>query len=109
MPGRCLRRISPPDDYSTDALGTATILSRSRLTQPAIRFDVHPRDGAFQRDGSVRHRRDRSAAHHRSCYALSAGLPAVNGLSISSSGGLDYNDRTLYNGAADIGALEYAA
>jgi len=43
-------------------------------------------------------------------YALSTGSPAVNtGLSISSNGGLDYNGRTLYNGAADIGALEYAA
>jgi hypothetical protein len=42
-------------------------------------------------------------------YALSAGSPAVNtGLTVGDNGGADYNGRALYNGAPDIGALEYA-
>jgi hypothetical protein len=41
-------------------------------------------------------------------YAVSAGSPAINvGLTISGNGGVDYAGTALYNGAADIGALEY--
>ncbi|GIF23462.1 hypothetical protein BJ973_004073 [Actinoplanes tereljensis] len=43
-------------------------------------------------------------------YALTAGSPAINtGLAISGNGGVDYTGGALYNGAADIGALEYGA
>ena len=43
-------------------------------------------------------------------YAVSAGSPAINtGITISGNGGVDYAGATLYNGAADIGALEYGA
>ena len=43
-------------------------------------------------------------------YAVSAGSPAINtGLTIAGNGGVDYAGATLYNGAADIGALEYGA
>ena len=41
-------------------------------------------------------------------YAVTAGSPAINtGITISGNGGVDYAGATLYNGAADIGALEY--
>jgi hypothetical protein len=41
-------------------------------------------------------------------YALSSGSPAINtGTSISGNGGVDYAGAALYNGAADIGALEF--
>jgi len=43
-------------------------------------------------------------------YAVAAGSPAINtGVSISGNGGVDYAGATLYNGAPDIGALEYGA
>ena len=43
-------------------------------------------------------------------YALTAGSPAINsGATISGNGGVDYAGATLYNGAPDIGALEYSA
>lgn len=43
-------------------------------------------------------------------YALTAGSPAINtGATISGDGGIDYASHTLYNGAPDIGALEYGA
>jgi hypothetical protein len=43
-------------------------------------------------------------------YALQSGSPAINtGVSISGNGGVDYAGRTLYNGAPDIGALEFGA
>jgi parallel beta-helix repeat protein len=43
-------------------------------------------------------------------YALSAGSPAINsGVPVSGNGGVDYAGARLYNGAADIGALEYGA
>jgi hypothetical protein len=43
-------------------------------------------------------------------YAVQAGSPAVDtGLTVSGNGGVDYAGRTLYNGAPDIGALEYGA
>ncbi|WP_211268689.1 right-handed parallel beta-helix repeat-containing protein [Actinoplanes subtropicus] len=41
-------------------------------------------------------------------YALTPGSAAINtGLTISANGGLDYAGAPLYNGAPDIGALEY--
>jgi Right handed beta helix region len=43
-------------------------------------------------------------------YSLTAGSAAIDtGLTISGNGGVDYNGATLYNGAPDIGALEYGA
>jgi hypothetical protein len=43
-------------------------------------------------------------------YALSAGSPAINsGATISGNGGIDYAGTVLYNGAPDIGALEYTS
>jgi parallel beta-helix repeat protein len=43
-------------------------------------------------------------------YALTSGSPAINtGTTISGNGGVDFNGATLYNGAADIGALEFGA
>lgn len=43
-------------------------------------------------------------------YALQTGSPAINtGATISGNGGVDYAGHTLYNGTADIGALEYGA
>src|SRR5690349_5896710 len=43
-------------------------------------------------------------------YAVSAGSPAINtGVTISGNGGRDYAGAALYNGAPDIGALEYGA
>jgi hypothetical protein len=43
-------------------------------------------------------------------YALTAGSPAIDtGLTIGGNGGVDYAGAPLYNGAPDIGALEYGA
>jgi len=43
-------------------------------------------------------------------YAVSAGSPAINtGVTVSGNGGVDYAGATLYQGAPDIGALEYGA
>ena len=41
-------------------------------------------------------------------YAVSVGSPAIDtGATISDNGGVDYAGASLYNGAPDIGALEY--